>query len=248
MMSKFKKMDIKEFALYIENLKIGRKIKRIQLHHTYAPSYKNFNGSNHDALQTGMRNYHIKTNGWSDIGQHFTIFPDGMIMTGRSLETNPAGIYGANAGAICIECVGNFDKGADVMNPEQRESIIAVMKILIDEFSLTAEEGVTYHAWWTSSGSEIGDYVKGKSAKTCPGTNFFGGNSLTAYENNLMPLIKSYETEKSLSEVTEINDIVWELNNAGIIRDSVLWMKKCNEDINVYWLCRKMANRIRGVL
>ena len=246
-MSKFKKFNTQEFETYIKGLNVKRKVIRVQLHHTYSPSYKHFTGSNHETLQSNMRNYHVKTNGWNDIGQHFTIFPDGIIMTGRSIETNPAGIYGANSGAICIECLGNFDAGGDSMKQSQKDAIVASVKILLDKFGISAEEGVTYHSWWTGSGSEIGDYVRGKSVKTCPGTNFFGGNSLTAYEKNLMPLIKNYKKAEPLKEVTEINDIVWELSNAGIVTNAVLWMEKCNEDINVYWLCRKMANRIRGI-
>jgi hypothetical protein len=247
----FKKFDVNGFKKYMEDLKVERKIERIQLHHTYSPSYAQFKGNNHDALQKGMQNYHINTNGWADIGQHLTIFPDGVIMTGRRFDAMPAGIFGANSGAICIECLGNFDKGGDIMTEAQKTAIVATVKILLDKFKLKAEDDVTYHAWWTSSGSDLGDYVKGKSAKTCPGTNFFGGNTLTAYEKNLMPLIKNYGKEEKaveLKPVTEINDIVWELTNAGIITDGKLWMQKCKDDINVYWLCRKMANKLRGTL
>lgn len=250
-MSNFRSFDIETFKDYISGLKVQRKIKHVQLHHTYSPSYKDFTGSNHEILQKGMRNYHMNAKGWSDIGQHFTIFPDGVIATGRSIETKPAGINGANTGAICIECLGNFDKGADIMTDAQKNAIVAVMKILLDKFSLDAKDGVTYHAWWSSDGRELGDYVKSASVKTCPGTNFFGGNGITAYEKNLLPLIDNYgkeEKEMALKPVTEINDIVWELTNAGIITDGKLWMQKCKDDVNIYWLCRKMANKLRGTL
>lgn len=240
-----KMFKIQEFESYIKNLAVKRKVTRIQLHHTYSPSYKHFDGKNHEALQKGMRNYHVNTNGWADIGQHFTIFPDGIIFTGRSIESTPAGIYGANTGSICIECLGNFDAGGDIMKDSQKNAIIGVTKILLNKFNLTAEDNVTYHAWWTSGGKKLGDYIKGSSSKTCPGTAFFGGNSRESYEKNLLPLIKNYDASGKSDEVTEINDIVWELSNAGIVTDAVLWIKKCNEDINVYWLCRKMANRIK---
>ena len=247
----FKKYDISGFKKYIDSIKVKRNVFRIQLHHTFSPSYVQFKGNNHEQLQNGMKNYHVNTNGWSDIGQHFTIFPDGVIMTGRSIEATPAGIYNANSGAICIECLGNFDAGGDTMTDAQKNAIVAAVKILLDKFNLNAENDVTYHAWWTSSGNKLGDYYKTKSSKTCPGTNFFGGNSLTAYEKNLMPLIKNYgkgENIVALKPVTEINDIVWELTNAGIITDGKLWIKKCEDDVNVYWLCRKMANKLRGTL
>lgn len=238
-------MTVEEFKTYIAGYKFTRKIKKVQLHHTYSPSYKNFNGSNHQKLQQGMKDYHIKSCGYSDIAQHLTIFPDGMVMLGRSLNTKPAGIKNANTGAICIECVGNFDKGGDIMTDAQKHAIVYVVKVLLDKFGLNAQSGVTYHAWWTSSGYELGTYVEGTSSKTCPGTNFFGGNTREAYEKNLLPLLKE---EQKLKKVETINDIIWVLAAHKVITDSNLWMKKCQEDTNVYWLCYKMANKLQGTL
>jgi len=242
----FKAYDVISFEKYIKNLKVSRRIKLLQLHHTYSPSYRQFTGSNHEKLQQSMKNHHVNTNGWADIGQHFTIFPDGIIMTGRSIESNPAGIYGANSGAICIECLGNFDKGGDTMTDAQKEAIIATVKILLDKFSLSASSDVTYHSWWSANGKKLGTYIEGKSVKTCPGTSFFGGNTKEAYRENLMPLIEKYTTTPQIEKVESINDIVWELSNAGIIADSPLWMQKCESDKNIYWLCYKMANKLRG--
>lgn len=203
-----KLLNLNEFKGYIDSLNVTRAIKTIQLHHTWKPNYDTFNGNNHLTMQRNMQAYHIKTNGWSDIGQHFTIFPDGKICTGRSINSSPAGIKGANTGSICIECVGNFDIGGDDMTAEQRDSIIGVTKILLDRFKLKAKTGVVYHAWWTASGTALGTYVQGKSAKTCPGTNFFGGNTKEAYLKNLMPLIENYgkEVKKMYKTINDIPD------------------------------------------
>ena len=250
-MSELKSYTISEFEKYVDDLRVSRDISLIQVHHTYSPSYKQFTGNNHITLQSNMRSYHIKTNGWSDIAQHFTIFPDGVVVTGRSLEMIPAGIKGANSGAICIECLGNFDRGGDKMRDLQKCAIAAVIRILADKFGINPETGIVYHSWWTSDGKKIGDYNATKSSKTCPGTNFFGGNSRSSFEKNLRPLIvnaKCGVQSAELKSVESINDIVWELCNACIITDSNLWMKKCKEDNNTYWLCRKMANYLRGTL
>ncbi|WP_408007236.1 hypothetical protein ACJROX_21435 [Pseudalkalibacillus sp. A8] len=40
-----------------------RKIGKIQQHHTYQPSYQQFNGSNHFPLLKGMEEYHVKEMG-----------------------------------------------------------------------------------------------------------------------------------------------------------------------------------------
>ena len=92
-------MEIKtaaELKAWLAAQSVSRKITTVQLHHTYSPSYKDFNGSNHAALQSGMKSYHVKSRGFSDIAQHFTIFPDGKVMTGRSLDRAAAGIIGCN--------------------------------------------------------------------------------------------------------------------------------------------------------
>lgn len=48
-------------------------------------------------------------------------------------------------------------------------------------------------------------------------------------------------------ELTEVNDIVWELVNRGIVGDTDKWLKKLAEDQDAYWLARKMVRYIRGV-
>lgn len=52
------------------------------------------------------------------------------------------------------------------------------------------------------------------------------------------------EKQTKTTELTSVNDIVWELANRGIITDKALWLKKLEEDKNAYWLARKCANYI----
>lgn len=249
----FKEFSVDSFKTYIDSLKISRKIKYIQLHHTYSPSYKHFTGKNHQSLQKNMKSYHVKSNGWSDIGQNLTIFPDGVIMLGRPLNISPAGIRGANSNGICIECLGNFDIGGDVMTEEQKKSIVAVTKILLDKFNLDANYNVTYHCWWSADGREIGDYVKSASAKTCPGTNFFCGNGFDSYMKNLKPLIENYgKVEKVMLETG--NDIVWQLMNGNHkieiteVERAIKALdkaKKNTEFSSLYWIIYKIVNKGR---
>ncbi len=136
-----------------------------------------------------MKSFHIGR-GFSNIAQQFTIFPDGSIVTGRSLNTNPAGITGANTGAICIENYGWFDKNYDTMPQIQKDAIIKYVAILCKHFKLTPSANtIVYHCWYNSKGKKLNDYVAGKSCKTCPGTNFFGGNTFNAYITNFLPLV-----------------------------------------------------------
>ena len=50
---------------------------------------------------------------------------------------------------------------------------------------------------------------------------------------------------KKVKELTEINDIVWELAYRGIVSDSDLWLKKLKGDANAYWLARKAVQYLR---
>lgn len=185
----FKKMTIWEFEGWIEENDIEREILSLQLHHTWRPNYSSFNGNNHFEIQFAMRHYHVKNNGWDDIGQHFTIFPDGVILTGRGLENDPAGIFGFNRNSICIENVGDFDIGGDEMTTSQRDAIISITANLSRIFSIPINsDKIVYHHWFDTYTGKRSDGV-GENHKSCPGTNFFGGNTVNDCEKNFLPLV-----------------------------------------------------------
>ena len=188
-----------EFKNWLKNQRVTRTVNKLQIHHTGSPAYCNFykSGGGHEnelARQQSMKSFHVNTRGMSDIAQHFTIFPNGKIVTGRSLNSNPAGITGWNSGAICVEIYGNFDKGQDTMREEQKRAVIMLYGELCKKFNLTPSTNtIRCHAWFTSGGTYLGDYVAGRSRKTCPGTNFMGiGNSKYAIQNKFIPMVKEY--------------------------------------------------------
>jgi SH3-like domain-containing protein len=184
----FIKWSMGEFEEWINSFQLARTVIYIQQHHTFSPSYVHFKGFNHFELQQGMKNYHVNHNGWSDIGQHFTTFPDGTIMSGRSLEKSPACITGQNSNSICLEHLGNFDSGKDAINPEQRETIIRMTAILCQRFNLPVNsQSIVYHHWFDLSTGQRNDGARNN--KTCPGTDFFGGNKVIDCTTYFLPLI-----------------------------------------------------------
>lgn len=185
----FLKMSVAEFVSWIQSQRIARTILTVQQHHTWSPSYTHFNGNNHFERQLAMKNHHVRNNGWSDIGQHFTSFPDGTIVTGRSLESTPACIFGANRDSICIEHLGNFDKDGDTMTNEHRLSIIQMTAALCDKFRLPVNTfSIIYHHWFELSTGKRNNGIGGN--KSCPGTNFFGGNKIEDCMTNFLPLVE----------------------------------------------------------
>jgi 3D (Asp-Asp-Asp) domain-containing protein len=178
-----------EFAEWLNRLRLDRPIIRIQNHHTCAPDYSRFRGSNHIALLEAMRNFHVNENGWADIAQHITTFPDGVIAICRPFENVPACIKGANSGGICIENLGNFDIDHDRMTDAHRQCIIEVNALLCRKFQLPVDtDHLVYHHWYDLDRG-IRNNGTGNN-KSCPGTNFFGGNKVADCERNFIPLVR----------------------------------------------------------
>jgi len=169
--------DLPAFADWLRDFSPRRRVWRVQNHHTFSPSYDDFNGSNHFAKLTGMEDYHVNTNHWSEIAQNLTTFPDGTVAVCRSFDKTPAGIVGANGGALCIENLGNFDLGGDAMTDEQRATILKLNALLCRKYLLTpTTNSIVYHHWF--------------AAKSCPGTAFFHGNTIDDARVHFIPLIQ----------------------------------------------------------
>jgi len=186
---KFILLDAPEFEGWLKDQKIVRKIKWVQQHHTYVPGYKNFKGDNHFQLCQSMESAH-KERGFNEIAQNLTIFPDGKVMVCRSMDKIPAGIKGANVFGVCIENIGNFDKGNDPMSTQQRDSIVLVTKAILKRFALApGDQSVLYHHWFDlNTGKRITKEGTG-CTKTCPGTAFFGGNTVEAFKKEFLVLL-----------------------------------------------------------
>jgi uncharacterized protein YraI len=180
----FTLMTPAEFGPWLKQQQVSRSVKVIQMHHTWLPNYRNFNGNNHFEKLQGMKSSHI-ARGFSDIAQNITIFPDGRVAIGRPLNTVPAGIYGQNGNGICIENIGDFDLGKDQMTPEHKDSIIQVSAQLCLKFGLNPDiNSIVYHHWFDL---RTGQRTNGSgNTKSCPGSGFFGGNTTSAAQQNLI--------------------------------------------------------------
>lgn len=148
----FQAYTITQFQSYIQSVSVKRRITHIQIHHTWKPRKSDYRG---EATIASMWRYHTQTRGWQDIGQHFTVAPDGLIWDGRSLESEPAGISGHNEGGIMFEMIGNFDKGEDRLEGKQLDAIVAAIRMLMNKFNLSFND-VVFH--------------REHAPKSCPGT------------------------------------------------------------------------------
>lgn len=186
---KFILMSTDEFGQWLFDNRFNRVIKLLQNHHTYLPGYAQFKGNNHFALLNSMESAHLER-GFSQIAQNLTTFPDGTVAVCRPLDTIPAGIKGANQAGICIENLGNFDSGGDAITIAHHAAIIEINALLCREFALTPNtDTIVYHHWYDL---ETGKRTNGAgNTKTCPGSAFFGGNSVENAAADFIPLIKA---------------------------------------------------------
>lgn len=114
-----------------ESLRGGRPgfaaISRLVVHHTADPGN---NLADPAAAMRGIYRYHVKSQGWSDIGYNFVIDEAGRIYEGRWAQAYPGGAVhdgeddrnlgvigahaaGYNTGAVGVCLLGNFQYGAE---------------------------------------------------------------------------------------------------------------------------------------
>ena len=178
------KEDVKK---WLAKQKVTRTINKLQVHHMDMPNYSTWEKTDkkvfdepHFGRTQSLNDYGKRTWGYSDghgkyIAQHLNVFPDGKITTGRHLNSKPIGIRGWNDGAICVEIYGDFDKGKDVMTKAQKEAVIYLYGELCKRFKIPVDTAhIRPHCHFTASGTYLGKYNPSRSAKTCPGTAFWG--------------------------------------------------------------------------
>lgn len=181
--------NAKEVRDWLAKQKVSRRITKLQVHHMDLPNYSTWEKTDkklfdepHFGRTQSLNSYGKSTwgSGASDghghyIAQHFNVFPDGKITTGRNLNSTPIGIRGWNTSAICIEIYGCFDKGKDTMTKEQKEAVVYLYGELCKRFDIPVNTThIRPHCWFTAGGTYLGKYNPSRSAKTCPGTAFWG--------------------------------------------------------------------------
>ena len=193
---KFILFDLGDFSGWLSAIHVNRLIRLVQNHHTWSPSYQNFKVNNHFELLKGMEAAHLER-GFSEIAQNLTTFPDGTVAVCRPFDNVPAGIKGANSAGLCIENLGNFDIGQDTMTAEQADTIVKINALLCTRFNLVpSTDTIVYHHWYDLNTGVRTDGTG--TTKSCPGTNFFGGNTVAAAQSNFIPLVSNALTSTAI--------------------------------------------------
>ena len=125
---------------------------------------------------------HTNDNGWSDIGYHFAICPDGRVFEGRKGGKDVVGahVFKGNYGTAGIVFLGNYHREAGEVNeitPEAKSSVAKLIAWLSDDIGLDLEnpapfegnlkEGETLAA--VSYHGELANKLVGGKSTACPG-------------------------------------------------------------------------------
>lgn len=153
----FKQLNREQFAALVDKFPFTRKITAVHMHHTWKPTHAQYKG--HETI-VGMWQFHTATKGWQDIAQHITIAPDGSIWLGRNWNLPPVSAKRHNgtatAGPFMFEIIGNFDRGNDPFEGEQRATTLEVIARIQRKFQLPPQSLFFHNAL---------------STKTCPGNS-----------------------------------------------------------------------------
>lgn len=114
-----------------------RKITKIILHCSATPEGKDYSVAQ-------IRDWHVRGNGWNDIGYHYVIYRDGTIHKGRPVEQAGAHTKGHNANSIGIcyigGCTADGNTPKDTRTPEQTRSMHELVAQLQQQYP-----GATVH-------------------------------------------------------------------------------------------------------
>lgn len=114
-----------------------RNIDKIIIHCTATPEGK-------DYTVDEIRGWHVRGNGWKDIGYHFVVHLDGEVSLGRPVNQIGAHCKGQNASSIGIAYVGGCTPDGktprDTRTPAQKKALRNLVAILKHSFP-----GATVH-------------------------------------------------------------------------------------------------------
>ena len=102
-----------------------RKIDKIILHCAATPEGR-------DISMETIKSWHVKGNGWSDIGFHYVIELDGTIKEGRPMHRSGAHTKGHNTGSIGVCYIGGIDKNKNAKDTRTNAQRTAMDELIAD--------------------------------------------------------------------------------------------------------------------
>ncbi|MER6105318.1 FG-GAP-like repeat-containing protein [Streptomyces sp. NPDC001832] len=159
------------------------KVQAVYIHHTVDTN--NYSCADSAAMVRAIMTYHVKTDGWNDLGYNFLVDKCGQIFEGRGggadLPVKGAHTYGFNAYSTGISLLGNFETGKPSQAALQSAARVAAWKLGQYGVSPTAKVTLTRLVTDADGNTEPAGDVTFNSiaghrdgfATACPGANLY---------------------------------------------------------------------------
>ncbi len=105
----------------------------IVIHHSAIPNASRYQGIS--TVQEIQRNHQIYR-GFTDIGYHFLVGPDGVVYEGRPILAEGAHVRYHNSGRIGICLVGDYRKEQDPLSAPGIHALVSLCRYLLRSFNL----------------------------------------------------------------------------------------------------------------
>ena len=175
--SKLERVTLDELRALLEAAPPRRDIQEVILHHTWKPNVGDYIGRN---TWSGVQKYHIHVRGWSDIGYHIGIDPEGGIWLLRPVTRGGAHTKHHNSNSVGLAMIGNYDRGKDdPLRITHTAALIAA--ILCARYSLVPDN-VFFHR----------DFAD----KSCPGTAIDRGEFRMAVADAMVAEVMEEDSEE----------------------------------------------------
>ena len=165
----------------------------VVVHHTAGESPASADDS--IPLVRAIQAYHVKANGWNDIGYNFLVDPFGQVFEGRGggIDRNVVGAHalGFNTGSVGVALIGNLEQVA--LAPEARSALAMLLSWRLD---VAHVDPLSLVAYMTDGNLRTLRAISGHldvNPTECPGHNLYPELDGIAADASALDLPKLYE-------------------------------------------------------
>ena len=187
--------------------------------------------------------YHVNTNGWSDIGYNYLIDPNGVLYEGRGNNILGAHFCGTNTGTMGVCVLGDFTNISPTNEAQSMLTELLSWKICdIDADPL----GDSFH----SASSQTLDHISGHQdgcATQCPGNTFYPQlntvrNTVNDYINNSCTVLELLPPTNLEANVTSSTSMLLEWQDNATNETGFIIERSINNNSNYQQIGTTNAN------
>jgi hypothetical protein len=158
------------------------------------------------AIIRAIQVYHVKSNGWNDIGYNLLVDPFGQTFEGRGggVERNVVGAHalGFNTGSCGIALLGNLERKA--LTPEARTGLVALLAWRLDVGHVDPLAQVTFVSGGSSRLLRAVSGHRDVNSTACPGAHLYSELDGMAADAAVLGLPKLYDPSATVDASMDV--------------------------------------------